>query len=206
VYEALKRGDSQAQIDATVVAMLDEMNFSNMFTADLRKEADIALNKAIKRAQSKYKWELNSKQKASARQSVDQLTRQTAARIMRGENALKEKISRTIAEGIISGRTSVDIVADVVSKGSQYTVLAQTWENTARAGYQTQSNIAVAREAGVEKFKLVGASPEREFCKKYFGETHELSFWKKLNNGQGLPVVPHCGGYNCTHTLEPDVE
>lgn len=206
VYAALREGKSSEEINIIVVAILDESNFSNMFAADLQAEGQTAINAAIANGQEKYKWILSHTQQKTVAKSVDILSRQTASQIVRVENTIRERIGRQIVEGISSGRSSADIVSDVVAATGTYHAAAKTWENTARAGFTSTANIAVAKEAGVDKFVLVGASPEREFCKKHFGKSYPLATWKKLNNGQGLPVVPYCGGYNCVHTLEADIQ
>lgn len=205
VYAALNAGKEQGEIDTIVKTILDESNFSNMFAADLNAVATAAVEASIAKAETKYKWILTRTQQTNVERSVNILTKQTASHIVRAEQAIKEKVSRKIAEGVISGTSRADLIESIVRETGSYRTVVRTWENTSRAGYQNGASIAVAKEAGVEKFKLVGAAPERSWCKVYYEQSKPLAFWKRQNNGQGLPVVPYCGGYNCVHTLEPDI-
>ena len=50
------------------------------------------------------------------------------------------------------------------------------------------------------------AASSRLFCREHVGKVFTLEQIGQMDNGQGLPVLTSCGGYNCRHewVAEPD--
>lgn len=77
--------------------------------------------------------------------------------------------------------------------------------NTTIAGLDNIKNINnkvneyIKHNRNLPKFKFAGAPPERPFCKLHYNKIYTIEQIKTLNNGQGLPVISHLGGYNCRH-------
>jgi len=60
-------------------------------------------------------------------------------------------------------------------------------------------NEYIKHNKDLPKFKFAGAPPERPFCKAHYNKIYTIEQIKALDNGQGLPVITHLGGYNCRH-------
>lgn len=91
-----------------------------------------------------------------------------------------------------------ELITQALANQNQY---AKTITNTFVAGVD---NLHVAKRAEEQNgksqlMKMVGPTPEREFCKKYYNEIKTIAEWSRLDNGQGLDVLTNCGGYNCRH-------
>lgn len=82
---------------------------------------------------------------------------------------------------------------------------SSTLANTAVAQFDNAYMVENSLQAGVQKFLYDGTikSNTRVFCLKHFHKIYTLEQLRKLDNGQGLPVLYSLGGYNCTHFLTP---
>ncbi len=85
---------------------------------------------------------------------------------------------------------------------------ARTLANTGLAQFDNASMFEMAQQAGVKKFIYDGVlhPNSRLFCREHLGKKYTITQITKMNNGQGLPVLTSCGGYNCTHWWTPVVE
>jgi hypothetical protein len=76
---------------------------------------------------------------------------------------------------------------------------------TKLAQYGRDVTAKAAESAGLDMFLYTG--PEdgitRAFCRPLVSKVVSSAQMKKLNNGQGLPVVTSGGGYNCRHSWSP---
>lgn len=86
-------------------------------------------------------------------------------------------------------------------------VQANTLANTAVAQFDNAYMIENASQAGVQKFIYDGTIifTTRDFCRDRVGKIFTLAELELMDNGQGLPVIPSLGGYNCRHYLTPIV-
>jgi len=80
---------------------------------------------------------------------------------------------------------------------------ASTLANTSLAQYDNAYHIEGAQQAGAEFFLYDGILVEhsRLFCIEHVGRVYTIAELSKMDNKQGLPVIPSLGGYNCTHFL-----
>lgn len=82
-------------------------------------------------------------------------------------------------------------------------------EAAIRAAYQRATFIAAenAAQGTGEPMAYLYDGPEdsktRPFCQTVIGEAFTLEAIKRLDNGQGLTVDVHRGGYNCRHRWSP---
>lgn len=85
---------------------------------------------------------------------------------------------------------------------------ASTLANTAVAQFDNAYMIENAQQAGVTKFLYDGTiiATTRDFCRERVGKVFTLQELEAMDNGQGLPVIPSLGGYNCRHYLTPIIE
>jgi hypothetical protein len=81
----------------------------------------------------------------------------------------------------------------------------RTQANTQLAGFQTSLTIKKADDVGLRYFKYSGniIKTTRKFCERRAGKIftiEEAQTWQQ-EQGQGLPVIPYLGGYNCRHSM-----
>ena len=79
--------------------------------------------------------------------------------------------------------------------------------DTATAAFDRTARMRGATDAGVTTFRYAGPTVNlRPFCAATMernGGIYSLDEIRKMDNGQGLPVETHCGGYNCRHRWVP---
>jgi hypothetical protein len=153
-----------------------------------------------KQTETKLKAEYVKEKTPDAKPMIDKMLNTDYAIV---QNKVNTNIVNAVQRGIRSGMTikeMTNLIDRKVEIGKHH---ANTVARTARIAQNRAAKIEKGNSAGAEKYKLKGPSPERDFCRKYYGEVKTLKEWARLDNGQGLPVVPYCGGYNCKHWLEP---
>jgi hypothetical protein len=77
-----------------------------------------------------------------------------------------------------------------------------TLANTQVAAYNNLLTFKQAEESGTELFLYSGllSSSTRPFCRTHVGRIFTEDQILQMDNGQGLPVLETCGGYNCRHS------
>lgn len=85
---------------------------------------------------------------------------------------------------------------------------ASTLANTAVSQFDNAYMIENAQQAGVTKYLYDGTiiATTRDFCRERVGRVFTLEELEAMDNGQGLPVIPSLGGYNCRHYLTPIID
>lgn len=77
---------------------------------------------------------------------------------------------------------------------------AYTITNTQIAGLDNTASKAIADLALLEDGLYDGPTGNsREFCEERVGKIYTMEEIAAMDNGQGLPVIRYCGGYNCLH-------
>jgi hypothetical protein len=73
------------------------------------------------------------------------------------------------------------------------------------AAFHRAANDVAAEQAGIERFVYYGGliNDSRSFCRAHAGNIYTKEELSRMDNGQGLPVIPYLGGYNCRHFLVP---
>lgn len=76
-----------------------------------------------------------------------------------------------------------------------------TLANTAVSQFDNASMFEFALQAGINKFLYEGVLQpnSRLFCIEHFHKVYTYEQILEMDNGQGVPVVTSCGGYNCGH-------
>jgi hypothetical protein len=76
----------------------------------------------------------------------------------------------------------------------------RTEVESAKAALDRNARVQNAIDAGGKHFRYTGPSRGlRKMCAKWLNGTFSVEEIEKLDNGQGLPVLTHGGGYNCRH-------
>jgi hypothetical protein len=126
-------------------------------------------------------------------------------------NEYLEVLSKQIYEATLSGATfaeSVNVVKAAV--GGRLARYGNQLVHDSLMQFNRSVNVALAKEAGIEKWKYVGSLVEssRPFCRKHKDKVYTteevLEIWKGDWAGkmEGNPFIV-AGGYNCGHQLLP---
>lgn len=112
-----------------------------------------------------------------------------------------DELTRGITEGV-GPREIEQRIGRVVERSAAHVA---TVVNTGQAAFDRLHAFQQAREAGIDRFRFTGPSPDRPFCREHYGKIYALEEIDRMDNGQGLSVRTHGGGWNCRHTWEPAV-
>ena len=191
LIEGVRMGQSMPEIERLFAETLRDL--------DMPEQMRRALTRELRRSQRATAGELRAEfileRTIADRASIRKLVSTTLEQFTRFESNIERRILSEIERGIASGRLRFRPASRAHSRSAR----ARTIARTGLAGVSRAAHIETAREAGVDSFRYDGSSPQREFCREHHRKVYTLEEIDQLNNGQGLPVRTHCGGYNCTH-------
>lgn len=121
-----------------------------------------------------------------------------------------EQIRQAIDRAVSTGLPLRDLVAEVRDRLRITRDQSQVVVEAAIRGAVTQATVMSAERAGQAAGEPMGYlydgphdQKTRPFCLEVIGKVYTLAALKTLDNGQGLPVQSHRGGYRCRHRLSP---
>lgn len=119
-------------------------------------------------------------------------------------------IRQAIDTGLSTAAPLDRVIDDVATALSTSFSRAAVGVETAIRGAGTKALLMQAERAADAMGEEIGYlydGPEdrktRPFCDKVVGKVYTLKALRRLDNGQGLPVDIHRGGYRCRHRLSP---
>ena len=123
--------------------------------------------------------------------------------------AAADEVRQAIDRGL-AGLPLDELIAEVSERLDVSTTRSGVLVEAAiRAAYQRATLIAAenAAQGTGEPMAYLYDGPEdrktRPFCQSVIGRAYTLEAIKRLDNGQGLSVEVHRGGYNCRHRWSP---
>lgn len=120
-----------------------------------------------------------------------------------------QDLSYQITQNLSKGLGSKDLLDRVKHTLQISEDRARTVVETSLRGFDRVSNVVAYQNSGVKQFVYDGAlSNVRPFCEDLLKKTARGQSWtleeiETMDNGQGLPVLTHCGGWNCRHRWKP---
>lgn len=107
----------------------------------------------------------------------------------------------------VNNNYSFETVRTKLQKSNLSTGSVYTLANTAVSQFDNASMFEYAQQAGIKEFVYDGIlSPNsRLFCIEHYKKTYTYEEILDMDNGQGIPVVTSCGGYNCHHYWTPKI-
>ena len=75
--------------------------------------------------------------------------------------------------------------------------------NTGIDSFYRTTNALRGAQAGIERWRYDGPTPERLFCKDIFQKVFTTDEISEMDNGQIGDVFYYGGGYNCRHFWTP---
>lgn len=121
-----------------------------------------------------------------------------------------DQIRQAIDRGVSTGLPLRDLVAEVKDRLRITRDQSQVVVEAAIRGAVTKATVMSTERAGQAAGEPIGYlydgphdQKTRPFCLEVIGKVYTLAALKQLDNGQGLPVESHRGGYRCRHRLSP---
>ena len=119
------------------------------------------------------------------------------------KKAFDEKVFETVRRGVIRNDSFNKIESRLRDIGDTAKQHIYTVQNTIKLGLNRAGSLEAAIERGIKKFRYAGPTfRSRPFCIQHVGKIYTLAEITSMDNGQGLPVLYYCGGYNCRHHWE----
>lgn len=197
LIEGVKAGLSIPEIQIEFASILHELNLPR----ELRSELYDALRRSEKETIKELNLEFVGLRSLADKEPVVKLVHSTLSEFSRYERNIERRILKEVENGIRSGRPRETIASAIETRIGIEGHRARTLARTGLAQVTRVAHIETARGAGIDRFKYLGASAQRPFCKEHLGQIKTADEWSALSNGQGLDVLTSCGGYNCTHRL-----
>lgn len=181
------------------LTVIDDINdlfndFINNYENELKKEINHIFGRGTSTLPTDLKNDLNS----LFSNSTDEYA--TMA------HKINNNVVRIVKNGFDKDLLLKDIRNDVVNEIGRFRNYAETITRTANQAFNQVKTVSETKKE--QRFKFVGAPPERPFCVKMMelakqGKTYTKNEIQSMNNGQGLPVLYYCGGWNCRHWWMP---
>lgn len=148
--------------------------------------------------------------KASARRrvmvSIGGALDSVAAAFDDGAAAIRRLLDVSEVAGAPTARLLGDVADAIDTSASRARAAAETAIIAAHRAVTVQQAESGAEALG-ERIGYLYDGPDddkiRPFCSEHVGIVYTLKALERMDNGQGLPVVPFAGGYRCRHRLSP---
>ena len=164
------------------------------------------LQSFLAQATEQYTWVSERTLSQQQQSDVLQILSTTGSGFATVGGKVQQDVVREISRGIREGLPSAELEDILARKFSKSRSHSRTIANSSLQAFARADRFEKANTAGVKRFRYVGPSPEREFCRKHFRKVYTLSEINQLSNGQLSPVRLYCGGYNCRHQWQPVVD
>lgn len=164
----------------------------------------------LSEAERTYQWVADRTLPDAERRVVAGVVQRSATQFALVAAGLQRAVADAATRAIREGLPASELESLLANKFGKAEAHARTIARTALGAFDRADTVRQAEQAGVQKFRYVGPPASRDFCQHHLAasrrKTYTLEEIKKLNNGQGLPVLYYGGGWNCRHTWEAVVE
>lgn len=180
----------------------------------LQQDIEKSLNKIIGDTLDFYSTQgivLPDLPEAVVRTEAAQVLEETFRTNMAGmRDELLDETVATMRDHFARGEINRESMADAIREAADAPMHhARTNARQVVSSWNRIGRDQVRREAGLKHGFYYG-SPRvnsRTFCLRCIGQTFSIEQINLMDNGQGLPVIHYCGGWNCIHSwmwVEPE--
>ncbi|GEM_PF-3986128 len=208
-YATAKTGDSALELAKREVALALQRSPFDL-TADLTSSINSMIHNAL-RARDKAAGEEFGRQAGATSPEIRQLAqaarkvaseRMATVKLKTSEDAMR--IVTDVLDRAPRGMNARRVAALALKKLGIARHHAKAEADAARSAIDNIGRHDAARVAGITTFRYSGPTVNvRTFCGERVGLVFHADEIAKMDNGQGLPVVHYCGGYNCRHRWTP---
>lgn len=162
------------------------------------------IDELLSEAVQQFTWMQDRTLSPFAREATSEILANAAPQYAKMNGAINNGVFRVVQQALTEGQGIKHIDNLVASVMGKVEANATTIATTALGAFGRASTFANATIAGTDRYTFLGPPAERIFCAKLLAEAKAGKIWTMaeimaLDNGQGLPVMFYCGGYNCRH-------
>lgn len=193
IFRLVKSGSSSRQIEAALADYLEQHGMNREFAKQIQD-------------QTAADWIEANTIAPEIRQSTIIAMRKIKSDFGKVDGHIKESIIKTVTKGLKEKqplKELTDALYDDLNKNRNW---ADAVAHTSKMTFSRTRTINQAIKAGVEKLKYSGPGAQRKFCKDHLHHEYTIKQIKRMDNGQGLPVLNYMGGYRCAHRWVAVVE
>ncbi len=119
------------------------------------------------------------------------------------ESTTNKLLQLVLRQAAVSDLPTAPTIYSALRQTGNVRHVASTLANTALAQFDGAYTAELARSSGIDTFEYAGPPAQRIFCSNHLGQQYTRAEIEQMDNGQGLPVMTSCGGYNCRHSWLP---
>lgn len=204
IADLLKQGKSESEIKKEVRKFIKKYNPYKRLSEQFLTDANSSIAEAQKNVKNTLYW-ISERTRVKPSKSALNILIKANQQFAIIDNQVRKGILDAVESAVNNNQTKKQL-ANNIEKSVSGAYRAETIANTSLQSYSQAVSIDEEKNAGVEKWKYVGASPERTFCKQHYNKVYTYQEIKNMDNQQGLSVVYFRGGYNCTHRWRPVID
>lgn len=193
VLKLVRRGYGSAYIDRAVGDFLEQQGFKREMSKEFQDSAQMD-------------WVQGAVIQDKKREIIVKTLGAIESEFGKIDGHIRESIRRTVTVGLLEKKSLVDLTDSLYYEMNKNKNWADAVAHTSKIGLSRTKTILQADAAGIKEFKYSGPGAQRDFCKDHLGNIYTLDEIKRMDNGQGLPVLNFCGGYRCVHRWVPVVK
>lgn len=185
----LDKGLGGAELKRAIARLFDKFVVPEEFRADIQSDVQAQYDWMKKRGQ------MSDEERSAVTKELFRFQNQFA----RAKGRIQDDVNYIVSRGLRKGRDKADIRNELIDRLGVLNYHAETIVRTAKSGFAGIDDIHQATDDGNNLLTYIGPPGERDFCENHLGKTYTIAEIKKMDNGQGLPVLYYKGGYNCRH-------
>jgi hypothetical protein len=206
-YRSAGTGDSVAQIVKRKVAdLVRSYSLQGVEEKELERAAQTAMrdglaeSDAVKAKMFNEEHASNPERQKGIRQSLQPFINRAKLEKSASLNKMPEIVADAMVRATKNGGDWRKGARQAARQFQSLEHHVRTEVESAKAALDRNARVQNAIDAGGKHFRYVGPSRGlRKMCAKWLNGIFSVEEIEKLDNGQGLPVLTHGGGYNCRH-------
>ncbi len=204
ISDLIKQGKSESDIKKEVRKFIKKYNPYKRLSEQFLADANSTIAEAQKNVKNTLYW-ISERTRVKPSKSALNILIKANQQFAIIDNKVRKGILDAVESAVNNNQTKKQLVNNI-EKSVSGAYRAETIANTSLQSYSQAISIDEERAAGIEKWKYVGQSPERDFCKQHYNNTYTYEEIQAMDNQQGLAVLYFRGGYNCTHKWRPVID
>ncbi len=186
IFRLVRAGKSSSQIETALAGYLEQHGMSREFAKQIQDQAAAD-------------WVEHNTIAPALRQSTIITMGKIKSDFGKVDGHIKDSIIKTVTKGLKEKQPLKELTDALYNDLNRNHNWADAVAHTSKMTFSRTRTINQAIKAGVKEFDFMGPGPQRKFCKDKYRKRYTIKQIKRMDNGQGLPVLNFCGGYRCAH-------
>lgn len=184
------------EVEAEVLAALRHENLTAGLRRSLERQLRVTRREVVKQLGDLFVKERTLRDPAPVVDVIDV----ALGNYSKLERDMERGLVDVIRQGFTEHLGIEEVENRIASKLGVERHRVSTLARTGMAAVSRATTVYTATDAGIKRFRYAGPSAERDFCRERRGNIYTIEEIERMDNGQGLDVLSHCGGYNCKHS------